>query len=170
MARYNKQISSRIIELIADGENTTTDVCKIVGIARKTFYRWKEAYPDFSKLILKAESERFESVKIQAEKALHRKLEGYVQQVRRTVYTPSKEDPKQLVIKQHVVTEKFCEPETRFLLQLRNGDKVTEKSNQKAEVEKSQLTVSVHEEKAKKDLNKLDDTCLASIVETTHSA
>lgn len=161
MARYNKQMACKIAELIEEGIYTTTDICKIAGIGRKTFYRWKEKHSDFSKALQEAEYHRSEDLRLLAQQTLRHKLEGYMQRVERTVYIPSADDPSQLVIKQHVVTEKFCEPDTRLILQLlENGN---EKTGQKQPAPSTPFAVKVDEEKAKKDLNTLDSECIATV-------
>lgn len=116
MATYNKKTVSQITALIEDGNHSISTICKIVGIGRKTFYDWKNAHPDFVAAIEEAEQRRSEELYELANKGLERKLEGYYEMVSRTVYVPSPDDPEQLEIKQHVVTRKFCEPDTKLLL------------------------------------------------------
>lgn len=39
----------RFPELLAEYRGIVTDACKAAGIARKTYYEWREKYPDFAK-------------------------------------------------------------------------------------------------------------------------
>lgn len=118
MATYNKKIVEQIIDLMEEGGHSVSAICKIVGIGRRTFYDWRNAHPEFSQAMEEAEQRRSEELRELAKKGLKRKLEGYYQTVSRTVYVPSMDDPETLEIKQHVVTRKYCEPDTKLLLDI----------------------------------------------------
>lgn len=118
MATYNKKIVEQIIDLMEEGGYSVSAICKIVGIGRRTFYDWRNAHPEFSQAMEEAEQRRSEELRELAKKGLKRKLEGYYQTVSRTVYVPSMDDPETLEIKQHVVTRKYCEPDTKLLLDI----------------------------------------------------
>lgn len=118
MATYNKKIVEQIIDLMEEGGHSVSAICKIVGIGRRTFYDWRNAHLEFSQAMEEAEQRRSEELRELAKKGLKRKLEGYYQTVSRTVYVPSMDDPETLEIKQHVVTRKYCEPDTKLLLDI----------------------------------------------------
>lgn len=118
MATYNKKTVEQIAALIEEGNYSISNICIIVGISRKTFYDWKNNHPDFEQAIEDAEQKRTDELLALANKSLKKKLEGYYQTVSRTVYTPSENDPDTLEIKQHVVTRKYCEPDTKLLLDI----------------------------------------------------
>lgn len=118
MATYNKKTVEQIAALIEEGNYSISNICIIVGISRKTFYDWKNNHPDFQQAIEDAEQKRTDELLALANKSLKKKLEGYYQTVSRTVYTPSENDPDTLEIKQHVVTRRHCEPDTKLLLDI----------------------------------------------------
>ena len=158
MARYNKQLVDRILELTEDGAYSISQICDTVNISRKTFYKWKQSHPGFAAELIAAENRRFESLKDDARLVLHRKLEGYITEIKRTVYIPDKDDPTQLVLKQQVITEKFCEPDTRFLLQLLAIDK---SSVDKQKEELNSIEVGVRVEQTKEDLSSLNEAIMS---------
>lgn len=120
MATYNKKIVEQIAALIEEGNYSISTICKIVGIGRKTFYDWKNSHSDFLAAIEEAEQRRLDELYELANKALRKKIEGYYQTTSRTVYAPSEDNPETLEIKQHVVTQKYCEPDTKILLEILN--------------------------------------------------
>ena len=121
MAAYSARIVEKIVAMIEEGNHSISTICKIVGIGRKTFYEWKNKYPEFLQALEDAEQRRMDELHELASTALRKKLKGYYQTTSRTVYTPSAEDPETLEIKQHVVTRKFCEPDAKLLLDILNG-------------------------------------------------
>lgn len=151
--RYSKKLADEIVSLVQEGIYSVSAICRIAGIGRKTFYRWRETKNDFSRALSDAEQQCRDELRAKARQILKRKLEGYTQIVSRTVYVPSDDDPSQLVIKQHVVTEKHCEPDMRLVMQL------LEKNNSVAEPPKAtpatmpHIAVKVNEEKIERDLN-----------------
>lgn len=120
MATYNKKTVEQITALIEEGNHSISTICKIAGIGRKTFYDWKNTHPDFVVAIEDAEQRRSEELYELASKALRKKIEGYYQTTSRTIYIPSEDDPETLEIKQHIVTQKYCEPDTKILLEILN--------------------------------------------------
>ena len=120
MATYNKTIVEQITTLIEEGNYSISTICKIVGIGRKTFYDWKNTHPDFVTAIEDAEQRRSEELYELASKVLRKKIEGYYQTTSRTVYIPSEDNPETLEIKQHIITQKYCEPDTKILLEILN--------------------------------------------------
>lgn len=118
MPIYNEKTVANIIALIEEGNHSITTICKIVGIGRKTFYDWKNNHPEFLSAIEDAEQRRTEELMELANNELRKKLEGYYETVTRTVYIPSEDEPETLSIKQHVVTKKFCAPDTKTIMEV----------------------------------------------------
>lgn len=116
MPIYNEKTVANIIALIEEGNHSISSICKIVGIGRKTFYDWKNNHPEFLNAIEDAEQRRTEELMELANKALRKKLEGYYETVSRTIYIPSEDEAETLTIKQHTVTTKFCEPDTKTIM------------------------------------------------------
>lgn len=118
MPIYNERTVANIIALIEEGNHSISSICKVVGIGRKTFYDWKNNHPEFLCAIEDAEQRRTEELMELANKALRKKLEGYYETVSRTVYISSEDEPETLTIKQHTVTTKFCEPDTKTIMEV----------------------------------------------------
>lgn len=70
--RKSKKLLNSIIDSISDGA-TVTGVCQKFGIARKTFYRWKEEDADFAGALQNAEGMR-ENLKNDIAEREHMKL------------------------------------------------------------------------------------------------
>lgn len=158
MAKYSKKLTEKIVALIEEDAYTTTDICKIVGISKKSFYEWRMTKPDFAKAIKYASERREERLRLLARRALHDKLQGHIQRVSRTVYVPSEEDLSILVIKQHIVTEKQCLPDTATIAQALNSGNVADRRflGGHQPLETPPLSIRVDEGKVEKDLNVLN--------------
>lgn len=158
MARYNEKLAERITTLVEEDAYTVAAICRIVGIGRKTFYKWRQEKPAFAEALHEAECRRMDDLRQAARTALRRKLEGQTQTVYRTVYVPSKEDPSQLEIKQYVVTEKHCEADTSTILNVL-GDKITGQPAVKGNETgggQAPISIKVNEEKVQEQLSHLD--------------
>lgn len=156
MATYNKRIVEQIADLIEEGNHSISIICKITGISRKTFYDWKNTHPEFQAAIEDAEQRRTEELHQLANNTLLKKVEGYYQTVSRTVYVPSAEDPETLEIKQHVVTRKYQEPDTKLLLEILNGrNGKTKKKGLMKRNSNPALIVKRNEDKIQKDVNEI---------------
>lgn len=156
MATYNKRIVEQIATLIEEGNHSISIICKITGISRKTFYDWKNTRPEFQAAIEDAEQRRTEELYQLASNALLKKVEGYYQTVSKTVYVLSADDPETLEIKQHVVTRKFQEPDTRLLLEILNGGNgKTKKKGVMKRNSNPALIVKRNEGKIQKDVNEI---------------
>lgn len=108
MAKYNKEIVNRIIELISSDSYTIAEICKIVGINEDTFYTWKKNKPEFSDAIKTAKDKFNEQGLIECEKSLMKLIKGYSFDETKTIYIDGKEGrPK---IKEQTVTKKHIQP------------------------------------------------------------
>lgn len=54
MAKYSKKLAYAITELIREDLHTISEICRMAGINRKTFYEWKKAKPEFKEEVIKA--------------------------------------------------------------------------------------------------------------------
>ena len=123
MGKYTPKLVKKIAELIEGDNYTITDICRIVGISRNVFYEWKAIKPDFSEALNQAFEVREERLKQQARKSMRQKLAGHKQIETKTTYMVSKDsdDPHTLVVKEYVVKEKYCQPETSAIIHTLSG-------------------------------------------------
>jgi ACT domain-containing protein len=75
--KYSKDLVERICTLFATGEHSVADVCKQVGLAESTFYKWKEEKSEFSESLKKAEDLRLSAFKRMARSGLAKMLDVY---------------------------------------------------------------------------------------------
>jgi transposase len=69
MARYSKGIVTKITELISSDTYSIAEVCKLVGIATRTFYDWQTTKAEFAEAIQEAYKERTALFEAEAKKA-----------------------------------------------------------------------------------------------------
>lgn len=105
MAKYSKRLVEVIVELI-ENDMSVTDICRSVGIARKTFYEWKTAKPDFSRAIDDARERAYEELIALARRSLRERIEGYTVEETTYTYEPASYDENELVLKKKVVKQK----------------------------------------------------------------
>lgn len=159
MAKYSQKLVDKIVALIEEDNYTITDICKVLGINRKTFYAWKSGKADFAMAIAIAMENREERLKMAARQAIRKKLGGYKMVETKTVYAVDKnaDDPSELTVKEYVVKDKFCVPETSAIA-LAIADRDMRKSGAKRMIgEKSgvPLNIVVSSDQAKKDIELL---------------
>lgn len=75
--KYTKDLVERICAEFATGEHSVADVCKKVGLAESTFYKWKEEKSEFSESLKKAEELRLSAFKRMARSGLAKMLDVY---------------------------------------------------------------------------------------------
>lgn len=127
MAKYSKRIVTRIVGLLKSDTYTIAEVCKQCEINTKTFHEWRGRFPEFAKALEDAEDERKQLFVVEAKKSLLKKVQGYTVQEKRTVTADTgkkDENDKPIVkVKEHVVTEKYIQPDTAAIIfTLTNGD------------------------------------------------
>ena len=154
MARYSEKLTDKIIALIEEDNDTVTDICRILRIGQKTFYRWRSEKPEFELAVNKAIENREERLKLQARKSIRLKLGEYRQMETKTTYVAGKDsdNPNELTVKEYVVKEKYCMPDTSVITFTLADQKSGKKESAKLAENKSPLLITVSDEKAKREL------------------
>jgi transposase-like protein len=154
--KFNNKISSRIVEMVEQDYFGIAGICKIVGIAPKTFYEWKRKKPDFSEAVDEAFNRREEELVSYARMGLKQLLEGYVQKEEKITYVPQKNNPAVDIEKCRVVKKKHCPPNLqaiRYVLDRNDREKTT--------VDKRpQLIIEVQDEETKRQLEIFRDVTM----------
>lgn len=113
MAKYNEKIKDRIVSLIEKDNYTVTEICESVNISRKTYYEWRNKFPDFNKAIEEV-SDRFkESILAEARRALRLKLNGCKTTSTTFKYVP--DENGELRLKEKTVKVQECLPDLRTI-------------------------------------------------------
>lgn len=156
MGKYTQKLVEKISSLIEEDNYTITEICRIVGISRNVFYEWRTTKPEFSEALNQAFEAREERLRQQARRSMRQKLEGQKQIETKITYTASKdsEDPYTLVVKEYVVKEKYCLPETSAIIHSLSGGYNESKSGKQA-MPASPLIIQVDSEKTKRDMERL---------------
>lgn len=156
MGKYTQKLVEKISSLIEEDNYTITEICRIVGISRNVFYEWRTTKPEFSESLDRAFDAREERLRQQARKSMRQKLEGQKQIETKITYTASKDsdDPHTLVVKEYVVKEKYCLPETSAIIHSLSGGYNEAKSG-KQPISRSPLVIQVDNEKTKCDMERL---------------
>ncbi|MCM1165177.1 MAG: phBC6A51 family helix-turn-helix protein [Ruminococcus sp.] len=139
MAKYSKKTVEKIVGLIRSDTYTIAEICRQVGINKKTYHEWINTHEEFALAVEEAREELMQSMVMVAKKSLRRKLEGYDVTETRTVTIPGKEvgedgKPKPKV-KEHITTKKHVAADTAAIIfTLTNGDPEHWKNRQNNEV------------------------------------
>lgn len=120
MAKYSNKMKDRICGLMRSDSYSICEICKAVGIARDTYYKWLDLYPDFKKATEQAVEDRLDTYYIEASKSLLKKLTGYEVTEEKATYVKQKEgkdkDGNEIInkgiLKEKVVTKKHIAPDT----------------------------------------------------------
>lgn len=133
MAKYNKKIVERILELVRTDSYTILEICEKVGISKDTFFDWRNNKPDFSDLLEKANDELYDKMLIVAKKSLFKLVEGYTYDERKTITISDKDgNPK---IKEQTIIKKTVSPNLGAIIHLQtNKDPANWKNRQNTEV------------------------------------
>jgi len=115
MAKYNQKFTDSIVSLIEQDLYTVSEICRITGINRKTFYEWKNSKPEFKKEIEDAMLRREDALLSMARISLRQKLEGYTQTEERVTYEPARSNPGELIEKSRVIKTKQCQADLRVI-------------------------------------------------------
>lgn len=124
MAKYSEKLAEKIARLIEEDSYTVSEICNMLGISRKSFYKWKEDKAEFKASLTEAEERRNEKFMVKARKSLKMKLEGYTLIEERITYIPDDNDPSGWKPKSKVIRKKEYAPDDsaiRFVLQGDNG-------------------------------------------------
>ncbi|MDU1891033.1 MAG: phBC6A51 family helix-turn-helix protein [Dysgonomonas sp.] len=112
MAKFNDELVDKIVSLVEEDTYSITEICDMLNIGRKTYYRWIGEKTDFREAVEAATERRNEKLKKDARRSLRKKIEGYTLVEERITYVPDEDDPSQLKIKTHVVRKKEYAPDT----------------------------------------------------------
>ena len=113
MAKYNREIVSKIVCLIQTFEYTNFEVCQKTGISEATFYKWKNEKIEFLESIKKAEQARHEFYLNEAKKSLLKKIQGYdTTEIKETFEHSDGKD----VLKERIITTKHIQPDTAAII------------------------------------------------------
>lgn len=156
MGKFTRSLAEKITTLIEEDNYTITEICHIVGVSRKIFYQWKATKPDFAEALEQAVEAREEKLRQKARRSMRQKLEGYKQIETKTTYAASKDsdDPYTLVVKEYVVKEKYCVPETSAIVYSLSGGYNKSKGGNQTQPT-SPLEITVDSEKTKRDMERL---------------
>ena len=127
MAAYSKKMVSKIAELVKSDTYTIAEICSIVGISLRTYFRWMQEHPEFADAIERAKDERMQKLVVEARKSLLKKITGYDVEETHTVVIPNGEKgpdgkPKGKVKEKKTVI-KHIQPDTMAIIfTLTNGD------------------------------------------------
>lgn len=105
MAKYSKKLAAVIVELI-ENDMSVTEICKAVGINRKTFYEWKNTKPEFAQAIEEAHQHAYDELIAIARRTLRDRIEGYSVEETTFTYEPSSLDDTEMILKKKVVKRK----------------------------------------------------------------
>ncbi|NDV78381.1 phBC6A51 family helix-turn-helix protein [Dysgonomonas sp. 511] len=130
MAKFTTELATRILQMIEHDMYTVAEICRAVGINRKTFYEWKNTKPEFCDAIEEAIERRNEALVMLARMSLKKKLEGYTITEEKYYYEPAKGNPQEMVLKKKVVKKKEVAPDHRAIKMVleRDGRKQVEES------------------------------------------
>lgn len=112
--RYGAKITKQICDILESDSYTVKEVCAAVGITETTFYEWQATKSEFSEAIEKAREARRAAFKVEAEKSLLKKIQGYEVEEVKTIYTNGKDDKPR--IKERTVTKKHYAPDTTAII------------------------------------------------------
>lgn len=139
MAKYNKRVVNKIVELMKSDTYTIAEICDRVGIAQRTYYDWQSDNEAFAKAIEQAKAERMQFFVAEAKKSLLKKIQGYTVDESKVVTIPSsKKDANGRPlpqIKEQTTIKKHIQPDTAAVIfTLTNGEPETWRNRQFAEV------------------------------------
>ena len=120
--KYSNELVEKICGYLKDGE-TVESTCKLVGITKGIFYKWKQDKSDFLDAINKAIEEYEATCVEKAEHSLFKRAIGYDYESTETVYVDCDGSPK---IKQKKKKITHVAPDVsalQFFLTNRAGDR-----------------------------------------------
>ncbi|MDR2001591.1 MAG: hypothetical protein LBQ74_01020 [Prevotella sp.] len=178
MAKYETELTEKIISLIEDEFFTISQVCKATGISRQTFYYWMDTKDDFRQEIEQAVARREAEMMTMVQASLKKKLEGFYTTVEKDIYVPD-EYTGEIVFKQKTVTKKECPPDLRTIKMLldrqdkktalpglpKGEEKVTKECTMKDEAGTLEKTEETDNGMAQKPVEEILETCAAAITE-----
>lgn len=157
MGKYCEELTEKIVSLIEEDNCATSEICRITGINRDSFYEWKKTKPEFARALKDAENRRVENLKLQARKSVRKKLEGYTRRETKTVYVRDVDgdDPERLVVKEYIVKEKHCPPDTRAIAYVLS--KVNPEEEKEVKPQNQPLVIIVQDQETKRQIEILQE-------------
>lgn len=64
------------------------NICKAIGITRKSYYEWKATKPEFAEAIAEASERAYDEMITMARQALRERIEGYTVEESVCTYVP----------------------------------------------------------------------------------
>ena len=71
MAAYSKKMVSKIAGLVKSDTYTIAEICGIVGISLRTYFRWMQEHPEFADAVERAKDERMQKLVVEALSLIH---------------------------------------------------------------------------------------------------
>jgi transposase-like protein len=139
MAKYGKNITKKIVELIKSDNYTIAEICQQCGITPSTFHEWQKEHEEFALAVSEAKEARMQFFVAEAKKSLLKKIQGYTVQEKHTTMVDSKEKdangkPKPKIKEQKIVDKHFQPDTAAIIFTLTNGDPEAWKNKQSTEV------------------------------------
>ncbi|TGE08268.1 phBC6A51 family helix-turn-helix protein [Hymenobacter fodinae] len=137
--KYDKKKAEQIVSLFASGDYKIADICKQVGIAESTYYKWKTDKSEFSESIKNAQDARLEAFKGMARSGLAKLLDVYTVEESVVEYVDNGQGkPK---IKGRKVTQRVFMPNAAAIIfTLKNTDPDNWKDKQEIEHSDAPIT------------------------------
>ena len=115
MAKYSEESVEKIVSLIEDDFCSVAEICRVMGISRKTFYMWKDTKPELAREIAKAENQREERTRQMLYSSLKKRLDGYIMVEEKEIYLPDPCNPERVSLQSKTIKRKNCLPDLRTI-------------------------------------------------------
>ena len=115
MAKYSEESVEKIVSLIEDDFCSVAEICRVMGISRKTFYTWKDSKPELAREISKAENRREERTRQMLYSSLKKRLDGYIMIEEKEIYLPDPGNPEGVSLQSKTIKRKNCLPDLRTI-------------------------------------------------------
>ncbi|MFV0312990.1 MAG: phBC6A51 family helix-turn-helix protein [Dysgonomonas sp.] len=159
MAKYCEESVEKIVSLIEDDFCSVAEICRVMGISRKTFYSWKDTKPELAREITNAENRREERTRQMLYSSLKKRLDGYIMVEEKEIYLPDANNPEGISLQSKTIKRKNCLPDLRTIkLLLDRQDRSPNRLPQEMEkagpwkgVENSRIEISEKNEEPESD-------------------
>ena len=115
MAKYSEESVEKIVSLIEDDFCSVAEICRVMGISRKTFYTWKDTKPELAREITNAENRREERTRQMLYSSLKKRLDGYILVEEKEIYMPDANNPEGISLQSKTIKRKNCLPDLRTI-------------------------------------------------------
>ncbi|GAB6124186.1 phBC6A51 family helix-turn-helix protein [Dysgonomonas termitidis] len=137
MAKYSEESVEKIVSLIEDDFCSVAEICRVMGISRKTFYSWKDTKPELAREIAKAEDQREERTRQMLYSSLKKRLDGYIMVEEKEIYLPDARNPEGVSLQSKTIKRKNCLPDLRTIKLLLDRQDKKSSSRTHQEMEKA---------------------------------